>query len=522
MTKKNKNSAIIGAGHNGLICATYLAKKGYAVNVYEARSEIGGMASTREFSKGYKVPGAAHLIHLLDEGVENKLNLKKHGLEYAATNLKTVSLNLDGNPLIFDGDTITGDSITLREQEEYKSFQQEMHRLALFFKKTYQDKPPRLASGDNSDLKGLASLGLNLRRMGGDSMSNMLKFIAINIYDTLNEYFEDPFIKGSIALDAVLGNHMGPRTNNSVITYLHQLTGKVNGSQGSYAIPKGGMESLQLALQNSAEEAGVTIHTDSPVKQIKFSEENKVTGLVLKDGNEIDADIVISGVDPKSTFMCLVGPKKLEYDFVHKIKNIRTRGNASKVHLALSTLPKFNGVNKEDLGQRIIISPSMEYLEQAFDFTKYQTCSNNLPMEIVIPTIYDQSLAPNGHHVLSAIVNYTPRTLDGGWAREKENILENVINTLNQYAPGIKEKILHSELLSPEDIENEYGATGGQWHHGELTFDQFLMLRPASGIAQYHTPIDSLYLCGAGSHPGGGLMGLAGKNAATEIIAREG
>ena len=187
----------------------------------------------------------------------------------------------------------------------------------------------------------------------------------------------------------------------------------------------------------------------------------------------------------------------------------------------ISELTKFNGVDVNELGQRIIISPTMQYLEQAFDFTKYQSCSDQLAMEITIPSINDTSLAPEGHHVLSAIVNYTPYALKEGWDKAKPVVLENIINTLNQYAPGIKDQILHAELLTPKDIESEYGITGGHWHHGELTFDQFLMLRPTPGVAQYSTPIESLYICGAGSHPGGGLMGIAGRNAAVELMMRE-
>ena len=243
MTRKNKNIAIIGGGHNGLICGSYLAKAGFKVDLYEARSDIGGMASTRELADGYTVPGAAHLLHQIDSGIQKSLKLKQHGLSYAVSGLKTVSINPKGNALIFDDDNISGDDITLREQDQYKEFKTTMKKLSGFFKKTYQSRPPRLGSEDRKDLTSLMSLGWNLRTMGQDSMRNMLKFIAINIHDVLNEYFEHEHIKGSIALDALLGNRLGPRTNNSVITYLHQLTGDLNGVQGSYAIPNGGMSS---------------------------------------------------------------------------------------------------------------------------------------------------------------------------------------------------------------------------------------------------------------------------------------
>ena len=304
MTRKNKNIAIIGGGHNGLICGSYLAKAGFKVDLYEARSDIGGMASTRELADGYMVPGAAHLLHQIDSGIQKSLKLKQHGLSYAVSGLKTVSINPKGNALIFDDDNISGDDITLREQDQYKEFKTTMKKLSGFFKKTYQSRPPRLGSEDRKDLTSLMSLGWNLRTMGQDSMRNMLKFIAINIHDVLNEYFEHEHIKGSIALDALLGNRLGPRTNNSVITYLHQLTGDLNGVQGSYAIPNGGMSSYTQALQNAAESAGVTVHLNSPIKQIDLDDENTVKGLILENGETVQADIVVSGIDPRSTFMC--------------------------------------------------------------------------------------------------------------------------------------------------------------------------------------------------------------------------
>jgi len=521
MTRKNKHIAIIGAGHNSLVCATYLSKAGFNVDVYESRSDVGGMASTRELAEGYKVPGAAHLMHQTDSKIHQSLKLEKHGLTYATSNLKTISINPNGNALVFDDDHISGDDITLREQEQYKEFRKTMKTLAGFFKTSYQTAPPRLGSEKRRDFTSLMSLGWNLRTMGKNSMRLMLKFIAVNIHDVLNEYFDHEHIKGSIALDALLGNRLGPRTNNSVITYLHQLTGDLNGVQGSHAIPEGGMSSYSNALQKAAEAAGANIHTNSPIKQIDLDEENKIKGLILESGETIATDIVVSGIDPKSTFMCLVGPKNLESHYVHKISNIRMRGNTSKLHLALSRLPKFTGVESEDLGHRIINAPNMKYLELAHDFTKYGEYSDQLPMEIIIPSIHDKTLAPKGHHVLSAIVNNTPYHLKDGWDQAKPVVLENCLKQLEEMAPGIRKLILHAELLSPKDFEEEYGITGGHWHQGELTFDQFLMLRPIPGMAQYKTPIESLYLCGAGAHPGGGLMGLAGRNAANEIISRE-
>ena len=522
MTKKNKKIAVVGAGHNSLVCATYLAKAGFSVDVFESRSQVGGMVGSRKLGEEYTVPGAAHLLSHIDESVFKKLNLKKHGLEYAAQNLKTVSLNTSGNALIINGDEVDGDDITMKEKEDFKALKKRMDKLAGFFESIYAKKPPRLGSDDREDMMSLASLGANVRfGLGKDSMSDLLKFIAVNIYDVLNELTDHDHLKGTLALDAVLGNHMGPRTNNSVVTYLHQLTGGIDGKNGSRALVTGGTESFTKSLEEVAKKAGVNIHLNASVQSIAFTDDLEITGLVLKNGDTHNADIVVSGIDPRSTFNCLVGPKKLEAGVVHKVNNVRMRGNAAKLHLGLSAKPKFKGVSEKDLGQRIVYSPSMEYLERTFDFNKYGQISDELPMEITIPSIHDKTLAPKGHHVLSAIVNYVPYHLKEGWENSKSKVLEQCINQLDGLAPGLKGTVVEAELLTPVDIEEEFGITGGQWHHGELTFDQFLMLRPVPKMAQYKSPIASLYMCGAGSHPGGGIMGTAGKNAAMEIMKRE-
>ena len=521
MTKKNKKIAVVGAGHNALVCATYLAKAGFSVDVFESRSQVGGMIGKRKLGEEYSVPGAAHLLSHVDESVFKKLNLKKHGLEYSAQDLKTVSLNRDGNALTIDGDEVDGDDITMKEKKEFKELNKRMVKLAGFLESTYGKKPPRLGSDDRGDMFSLASLGLNARMMGADSMSDLLKFIAVNIYDVLNEFTDHDHLKGTLAFDAILGNHMGPRTNNSVITYLHQLTGGVNGKNGSHSMVSDGTGSFAKSLEEAAKKAGVNIHLNASVESISFTDDLEITGLTLKNGDAFDADIIVSGIDPRSTFNCLVGPKKLEAGVVHKVNNVRMRGNAAKLHLALSSKPKFKGISEDQLGQRIVYSPSMEYLERTFDFNKYGQISDDLPMEITIPSIHDKTLAPKGHHVLSAIVNYVPYHLKEGWENSKSRVLEQCINQLDGLAPGLKGLVIESELLTPVDIEEEYGITGGQWHHGELTFDQFLMLRPVPKMAQYSSPISSLYMCGAGSHPGGGIMGTAGKNAAMEIMKRE-
>jgi phytoene dehydrogenase-like protein len=249
-------------------------------------------------------------------------------------------------------------------------------------------------------------------------------------------------------------------------------------------------------------------------------EHDHVSGVELVDGEQVMADTIVSNADPKTTFLGLLGARHLEAGFAHKIHNFRSRGNAAKLHLALSDLPEFTGLKKEQMDERLVIAPSLEYVEKAFNHAKYGEHSAQPVMEIVIPSMFDKSLAPEGQHVLSAIVQYAPRELKVGWEAGKAEFTETVLNLLEQYAPDIRSKAVVAELLTPEDLEREFRMTGGHWHHGELTLDQFMMLRPVPGAAQYASPVDGLYLCGAGSHPGGGVMGSAGRNAAHAVLAR--
>ena len=274
---------------------------------------------------------------------------------------------------------------------------------------------------------------------------------------------------------------------------------------------------IGIALAQAARAAGVEIRTSSPVEKINLTAD-KATGVTLADGEVLNAKTVVSNADPKTTFNRLVGTRNIEAGFARRIHNIRMRGDAAKLHLALDCLPEFTGLNANDLGNRLLIAPSMAYIERAFNHSKYKEYSSAPALDISIASIHDDSLAPAGKHVLSAIVQYAPRELQGGWHDHKEAFKQIVIDRIADYAPGIKEQIAESELLTPADLETEFRISGGHWHHGEISVDQLLMLRPVPGVSQYATPVDALYLCGAGVHPGGGVMGLAGRNAAQEIM----
>jgi phytoene dehydrogenase-like protein len=393
--------------------------------------------------------------------------------------------------------------------KEYRRF---MNRFAGVLNQLNNRTPPRIGTKNRSDLLSLAKMALNIRMLGRDDMREFLRVAAINIYDILQENFDSPLLKGALSLDGVLGTNLGPRSNNSVFCALHRLSGL----QGM-ALPRGGMGAVSDALAAVATKQGVTIRTSAIVSRILMDGDH-VSGVELEGGEQISAGTVVSNADPKTTFMELLGAGNLEAGFVHKIQNIRMRGNAAKLHLALDGIPEFKGLNQNLLIERLLIAPDLEYVERAFNHSKYGEHSIKPVMEITIPSLQDNSLAPAGKHVLSAVVQYAPYQLNAGWSEAKAAFTKRVIDLLALYAPGISEQINHAELLTPVDIEREFRITGGHWHHGELAIDQFLMLRPAPGAAQYASPVNGLYLCGAGSHPGGGVMGSAGRNAAKAVL----
>jgi phytoene dehydrogenase-like protein len=517
MTSSNR-VVIVGGGHNGLVCAAYLAKGGKEVIVLEAASQVGGAAVTREFAPGFKVSACAHLLHLLDTTISKELGLESHGLRLARENLKTIALAEDGNHLQIDGNKISGGGVSDSDKAALVKYRRRMERFAKLLGGLHGRIPPRIGVSNRSDLFGAARLALDIRRLGKEDMREFLRIAGINIYDILEEYFDSPLLKGALSLDGVLGTHLGPRSNNSVFATLHRMSGQVGGKQGALAYPAGGMGTVTAALAAAATSKGVAIRTSSPVTRI-LVDGDRVTGVELEGGEQIVADTVVSNADPRTTFFSLVGARHLEAGFVRKIQHIRMRGNAAKLHLALKTLPNFTGVEQNQLGERLVVAPDPAAVERAFDHAKYGEFSTSPALEIIIPSIHDTSLAPEGQHVLSAIVQYAPYDLKGGWETGRETFTDLVLDQLSRYAPDIRQQVTRMELLTPVDIEREFRITGGHWHHGELALDQALMMRPVPGAAQYATPLSGLYLCGAGCHPGGGVMGHAGRNAAAALLS---
>jgi phytoene dehydrogenase-like protein len=510
---------VVGGGHNGLACAAYLARAKREVVVLEAASQVGGAAVTREFSKGFRVSGCAHLAYLLDAGIASDLKLASHGLQWARKGLKTVALAPTGEHLVLkDGQLLSG-MLSEADRKALAGYHARMLKFARVVAKQHNRRPPRLGGGGRADMMGAALLGLDIRRLGRDDMREFLRIAGINIYDVLEEIFESPLLKGALALDAVLGANLGPRSNNSVLALLHRLSGQAAGNDG-LSIPAGGMGAISEALAAAARAAGATVRTGSAVRRITL-EGDRVSGVELENGEKIAAGTVVSNADPARTLLGLLGTRHLETGFVHRIRHFRSKGMTAKLHLALEALPSFARMPAELAGERLVVAPDLVYLEHAFDAAKHGSCSPDPALEVTIPSVHDKSLAPQGKHVLSANVLYAPFDPRASGDAARRELLDRALAVLERHAPGLRRQVVASELLLPADIEREFGITGGHWHHGELALDQFMMLRPVPGAAQYAMPVGGLYLCGAGCHPGGGVMGSAGRNAANAVLAAE-
>jgi len=502
---------VIGAGHNALICAIELARAGLRVTIAERRDHVGGMADTREFAPGFRVSGCAHYLYQMPTAMIDQLRLGSRGLTMDPRPLRTAVLSPDRAPRVYGAAGCHGASE--RDVAKFGAFREQLLRFAGFLQNIKSDIPPRLVSGARQDKMKLAAMGLALRRMGREDMREFLRLIASNAYDFLHETFDDDALKGGLALDAVLGTHMGPRSPNSVFTLLHRL-----GDGGGPSLPIGGLGAFSDALAASAQEAGVQIRLDNAVTRIDI-DQRRACSVELADGTHIRAQTVVSGADPKTT-VGLIDPSHIETGFARRVHNLRARGTTAKLHLALKALPGPPQGDSALLRQRMLFAPDMDYVERAFNPVKYGEASAAPVLEISIPTLADPGLAPEGQHVVSIIAQYAPYAPEHGWsAPARDQFQSAILHAAEQALPGLGAHVIGSELLTPDDIQREYGAFGGHWHHGELALDQFLFTRPVAHAAQYALPVDGVYLCSAGAHPGGNVSGLPGRNAAAVVLA---
>jgi phytoene dehydrogenase-like protein len=514
---------VIGGGHNGLVSAAVLAKSGRKVLVLEAAGDVGGAARTEEFAPGFCTSSIAHLLNRLHPEVVKRLELERHGLEIARGDfVPSVALSRDGPPLVLHGaygEVLTGASPS--EQTAWKELRAQLLRYAGVLKPFLSRRPPDLAGMSLTETAVLGQTALALKKLGKEDMRDFLRVLLMNIANLVDEQLADDRLKGLLAFDATLGSHLGPRSPTSLLGLYYRLAGETGGAAGAQILPKGGMGAIIAAIRTAAEQAGVTIRIASPVAKIVV-EKGRAVGVALDSGEVLRARTIVSAINPVTTALDLVGPREIDTGFVRKVKNIRMKGDAAKINLALDRPPQFAGLDASGHKGRLVIAPSPDHVERAFNPSKYGEFSPEPVMEITLPSLSDPSLAPAGACVLSAVGQYAPYALKEGWSAGKPKFLTAIMAQLETFAPGIGKTVLHAELLTPADIEARYRMPGGHWHHGELQADQMLMSRPVSGWSGYDTPVDGLFLAGAGSHPGGGVSGAPGLNAAKRIISMKG
>jgi len=509
------DSIIIGAGHNGLVAAAYLAQSGQRVLVLESNEQCGGLGRAREFHPGFQATVAHSTCHFSAK-VARDLNLAAYGFKQETTPLETVGLDRDGNHVVVTGNDVFG--VSDKDAAAYQEYQRLMRRFAGALGPFWMKTMPRIGVNSVSDLMTFGHMGLKIRTLGKKDMGEFMRIATLPVRDLMDENFDNDLLKTAIGWDGLVGAKLAPRSPNSaVLAMLYRMAGE---SGGAHHIPAGGVAGLIDALRQSAEASGAEIRFNSSVARVLIDGDGdglSISGVQLSDGEKIVAKRVVSSADPKRTFLNLVGVEHLDIGFTNRIRRLRCDGYVGKLHLALDGVPEFAGLDKAD--GRMIIAPELDAIEFAYDDAKYGECSADPVMEVVVPSLADASLAPSGQHVLSAHVMYVPRELKRGWTDEARNVIrERAIDTLAGYAPDIRSQIIHSEFLTPADLENDYAVTGGHWHQTEMAADQMLMMRPTYEAAQYSTPVPGLFLCGAGSHPGGDITGCAGHNAAQEIL----
>lgn len=520
-------AVVIGAGHNGLVTAARLAKAGLRVIVLERRGQIGGAATTEEFHPGFRCDTGAHRLGGLRPEVVRELKLARHGLRLVRPDPTLFAPLPDGRYLLLRRDPVdTATSIRAiapADAARWPEFSARMAAIVGFLEKLHAIAPPRVLAGDRSDVLKMLKLGARLRLAGRETMIDVLRTLPMSVAELVDEWFESEPLKGVLAAGGVDGLDHGPRAAGTAHLLLHHHAWTDGASPRSPSFVQGGMVALADALAAAARAAGAELRTGVEVAAIRVRD-GRATGVRLTDGTAIDANRVASSADPQRTFLELLDPAALEAGFLRAVRNIRYRGACAKVHLALGDLPRFTAAPYDDgdahLHGLISISPDLEYLERAHDDAKYGEPSHRPYLEAVIPTLHSPSLAPAGKHVMSIRVQYAPyRLKDRDWDDAgRDELGDRVVRTLADYAPDLPGLIEAREVLTPVDLERRFGLTQGNIDHGAMTLDQLFLMRPVPGWARYRTPIEGLYLCGAGAHPGGGVTGSPGYNSAAEIL----
>jgi phytoene dehydrogenase-like protein len=522
---KTHDVIVIGAGHNGLTAAAYLARAGLDVLVVERNPYIGGATVSRELHPGFTYSNCSYVSSLMRPEIMRELELPKHGLQVSPYN--------GGLTMTRDGDYIASYNDhdmnrrelarhSLRDAESYDRYSAEVVRQCRFIRPMLMKAPPDPASLRPRDLRGLLEMGGAFRDLGEAGMYDTIRFWTMSIADFLDQYFETELVKAHLAGSSIIGTGLGPRSPGSAYVLLHHYMGEVDGTIGAWGYARGGMGAISRALAGAFQAAGGEIRADAPVAQIIVNK-GKAVGVALEDGEEIRARAVVSNMDFRRTFVHAMDPKDLPEAFLKAARNFKIRGSSGKLNIALDGMPTFNGVPADcpALQGDMHVTDTIEGFERAYDDWKNGMWSRRPYVDLMIPSITDPTMAPPGKHYMSIFVQYVPPKLaDGPWTPEKRDAFgKTVIDLLSEYSPDLKDLILHMEVRTPHELEEEVGLTEGNIFQGELTMDQIMFNRPVPGYAQYRAPVRGMYMCGSSTHPGGGVMGAPGANAAREIIA---
>jgi phytoene dehydrogenase-like protein len=515
---------VIGAGHNGLVTAAVLAKAGLDTLVLERRERVGGATVTEPFAPGFRVDTGAHRLGGLDPRVVLALELDKRGVEVVDADPALVALHEDGDNLVIRRDPTDACEDLRRlsrpDAERWVSFNEHMLKTARLLRGLYQRPPPAMPRPAMRDLRGIVPIGQWLRKAGREEIVEALRLLPMPVADLVDDWFETDLLKGAVAAVGIHGVAVGPMAAGTTYVLLHHNALHDGTCVCGTRLVRGGMTVLTSALEQAAREVGAEIRTNATVGGIHVRD-GRATHVLLDDGQELSARCIVSNADPRRTLLTLLERGNLDPNIVRDVRNITYRGVLAKVHFALDTLPRFRGVEHEErlLAGRVVVGPSVAYLERASDDAKYGSVSREPYVECTIPSLLDPSLAPAGKHMLSAYVQYAPYDVQGGWSSAaRERLADAVVNTLARYAPDLPSTILHRHVASPKDLEDSFSLTEGNGYHGELSLDQILFMRPIPGSANYQTPVPNLFLCGTGTHPATGVSGTSGFNAAREVL----
>ena len=523
MPETKRDIVIIGGGHNGLVTAFYLAKAGFKPLVLERRAQVGGAAVTDEFHPGFRCSTLSHNAGPILPSVIRDMQLEKHGARFITPETCVTALSPDGRALpLYQDENKSSQAIAAFSQKDaarYPEFANSLAKISKVIAEVLATTPPDIDHPSRGDLWSMLKTGRALRNLGKRDMYRVLRWGPMAVADLVAEYFETELLRAVIAARGIFGTFLGPWSAGSSLQLLIRAAGDPHPA-GSAVCVAGGMGALAQAMAAAAQAAGAEIRTAADVIEIRVKD-GAAAGVLLSTGEEINAKAVISNADPKRTLLKLTDPVHLSPDFVQKLQHYRGNGTVAKVNLALSGLPTFAALKNGDasaLKGRIHIGPEIDYLERAFDESKYGNFSRQPYLEATIPSLTDPTLAPEGKHVMSIYMQYAPYKLKGDWEEQRKSLGQTVVQTLTPYAPNLPEMILTHQIITPLDLEEVYGMTGGQIFHGDLALDQFFTMRPLLDWARYKTPIQNLYLCGSGTHPGAGLTGGSGANAAREIL----